>query len=191
MGLDSAGIELDRRGYVRVNERLETTAPDTWAMGDCAGSPQFTHVAYDDFRIMRDNLNGGNRTTQNRLVPFCMFTDPELARVGLNESEAKSSGIDYRLVKLPMAAVLRTRTISEPRGFIKMLIDVASDRILGITVFGAEASELMAAVQTAMLGELPYTVLRDAIFTHPTAAEGLTVLLADVAPKATHEVATS
>ncbi|HEX7176274.1 MAG TPA: mercuric reductase [Pyrinomonadaceae bacterium] len=191
MGLDLAGIELDRRGYVRVNERLETTAPGTWAMGDCAGSPQFTHVAYDDFRVVRDNLNGGNRTTENRLVPFCMFTDPELARVGLNESEAKNSGIDYRLVKLPMAAVLRTRTISEPRGFIKMLLDVASDRILGITVLGAEASELMAVVQTAMLGELPYTVLRDAIFTHPTAAEGLNVLLADVAPKAMHEFATS
>jgi len=180
MGLELAGIELDRRGYIKVNDRLETTAPDMWAMGDCAGSPQFTHVAYDDFRIVRDNLNGGNRTTQNRLVPFCMFTDPELVRVGLNESEANSSGIDYRLVKLPMAAVLRTRTISEPRGFIKMLIDVASDRILGITVFGAEASELMAAVQTAMLGELPYTVLRDAIFTHPTMAEGLGVLLAGV-----------
>src|SRR6266478_5681109 len=191
MGLELAGIELDRRGYIKVNDRLETTAPDMWAMGDCAGSPQFTHVAYDDFRIVRDNLNGGNRTTHNRLVPFCMFTDPELVRVGLNESEAKSSGIDYRLVKLPMAAVLRTRTISEPRGFIKMLIDVASDRILGITVLGAEASELMAAVQTAMLGELPYTVLRDAIFTHPTAAEGLIALLADVAPKATHEFATS
>lgn len=191
MGLELAGIELDRRGYIRVNERLETTAPDTWAMGDCAGSPQFTHVAYDDFRIVRDNLNGGNRTTQNRLVPYCMFTDPELARVGLNESEAKNSGIDYRLVKMPMAAVLRTRTISEPRGFIKILLDVANDRILGITVLGAEASELMAAVQTAMLGELPYTSLRDAIFTHPTAAEGLTVLLADVASKAMQGVATS
>lgn len=191
MGLDLAGVELDQRGYIRVNERLETTEPDTWAMGDCAGSPQFTHVAYDDFRIVRDNLNGGNRTTQNRLVPFCMFTDPELARVGLNESEAKNRGIGYRLAKLPMAAVLRTRTISEPRGFIKMLIDTASDRILGITVFGAEASELMAVVQTAMLGELPYTVLRDAIFTHPTAAEGLTGLLADVGTETKHEFATS
>jgi pyruvate/2-oxoglutarate dehydrogenase complex dihydrolipoamide dehydrogenase (E3) component len=160
-------------------------------MGDCAGSPRFTHVAYDDFRIVRDNLNGGKRTTQNRLIPFCMFTDPELARVGLNESEAKNGGVDYRQVKLPMAAVLRTRTISEPRGFIKMLIDAASDRILGITVLGAEASELMAVVQTAMLGELPYTVLRDAVFTHPTAAEGLTVLLADVATKAMHGFAAS
>jgi pyruvate/2-oxoglutarate dehydrogenase complex dihydrolipoamide dehydrogenase (E3) component len=189
IGLELAGVELDRRGYVRVNERLETTAPDTWAVGDCAGSPQFTHVAYDDFRVVRDNLNGGSRTTENRLVPFCMFTDPELARVGLNESEAQSSGVDYRLVKLPMAAVLRTRTISEPRGFVKMLLGAASDRILGLTVFGAEASELMAVVQTAMLGGLPFTTLRDGIFTHPTAAEGLTALLADVAPKATPEFA--
>ena len=183
MGLDVAGVQVDERGYVSVNERLETTAANTWAVGDCAGSPQFTHVAYDDFRIVRDNINGGNRSTQNRLVPYVMFTDPELARVGLNESEAKSGGIDYRQVKMPMAAVLRTRTVSEPRGFIKMLIDTTSDRILGITVFGTEASEMMAVVQTAMLGGLPYTVLRDAIFTHPTAAEGLTGLLADVAAK--------
>jgi pyruvate/2-oxoglutarate dehydrogenase complex dihydrolipoamide dehydrogenase (E3) component len=190
IGLDLAGIELDERGYIKVNERLETTASNVWAVGDCAGSPQFTHVAFDDFRIVRDNLNGSNRSTQNRLVPYVMFTDPELARVGLNESEAKSRGINYRLVKMPMAAVLRTRTLSEPRGFIKMLLDAESDRILGITVFGAEASELMATVQTAMLGQLPFTVLRDAIFTHPTAAEGLTVLLADVATKATQEFAT-
>jgi pyruvate/2-oxoglutarate dehydrogenase complex dihydrolipoamide dehydrogenase (E3) component len=187
IGLDLAGVELDARGYIKVNERLETTALDTWAMGDCAGSPQFTHVSFDDFRIVRDNLNGGNRTTRNRLIPFCMFTDPQLARVGLNESEAKNRRIDYRLVKMPMAAVLRTRTLSEPRGFMKMLIEATSDRILGLTVFGAEASELMATVQTAMLGELPYTALRDAIFTHPTVAEGLTVLLADVANASTKD----
>ena len=178
---DIAGVELDSRGYVKVNERLETTAPGVWAMGDCAGSPQFTHVAFDDFRIVRDNLNGGNRTTRNRLVPFCMFTDPELARVGLNESEAQARGIAYRTARMPMAAVLRTRTLSAERGFMKILIDTASDRILGFTVFGVEASELMAAVQTAMLGQLPFTLLRDALFTHPTAAEGLTVLLADAA----------
>jgi len=116
-------------------------------------------------------------------VPFCIFTDPELARVGMNESEAKARGIEYRLVKLPLAAVLRTRTLSEPRGFMKLLIDAESDRILGFTAFGVEASELLAAVQTAMLGELPYTFLRDAIFTHPTIAEGLTVLLANVPAK--------
>jgi pyruvate/2-oxoglutarate dehydrogenase complex dihydrolipoamide dehydrogenase (E3) component len=180
MGLDLAGIELDARGYIVVDDRLETTAPRVWAVGDCAGSPQFTHVAFDDFRIVHDALNGGTRTTRDRLVPYCMFTDPELARVGLNESEAKARGVDYRLAAMPMSAVLRTRTLSEPRGFMKMLIDAGSDRILGFTVFGAEASELMATVQTAMLGQLPFTVLRDALFTHPTAAEGLTALLANV-----------
>jgi pyruvate/2-oxoglutarate dehydrogenase complex dihydrolipoamide dehydrogenase (E3) component len=181
IGLELAGITLDARGYVVVSDRLETTAPDVWAVGDCAGSPQFTHVAFDDFRVVHDTLGGGIRTTRDRLVPFCMFTDPELARVGLNESEAKARGIDYRLATMPMSAVLRTRTLSEPRGFMKMLIDAGSDRILGFTAFGAEASELMATVQTAMLGQLPFTVLRDALFTHPTAAEGLTVLLANVA----------
>jgi pyruvate/2-oxoglutarate dehydrogenase complex dihydrolipoamide dehydrogenase (E3) component len=180
IGLDLAGVELGTRGYIIVSDRLETTAPDVWAVGDCAGSPQFTHVAFDDFRIVRDALNGGTRTTRDRLVPFCMFTDPELARVGLNESEAKASRINYRLATMPMSAVLRTRTLSAPRGFMKMLIDTDSDRILGFTVFGAEASELMATVQTAMLGQLPFTILRDALFTHPTAAEGLTVLLANV-----------
>ena len=180
IGLELAGVEVDARGNIVVNERLETTAADVWAVGDCAGSPQFTHVAFDDFRIVRDNLAGGDRTTRERLVPFCMFTDPELARVGLNETEAKRRGLSYRVATIPMAAVLRTRTLSEPRGFIKMLIEEAGDRILGFSAFGAEASELMATVQTAMLGHLPFTVLRDALFTHPTAAEGLTVLLADV-----------
>jgi pyruvate/2-oxoglutarate dehydrogenase complex dihydrolipoamide dehydrogenase (E3) component len=180
IGLDLAEVELDERGYVKVNERLETTAANVRAVGDCAGGPQFTHVAFDDFRIVRDNLNGGSRSTRDRLIPYVMFTDPELARVGLNETDAESRGLEYRLVKMPMAAVLRTRTLSEPRGMIKMLLDANSDRILGITMFGAEASEMMAVVQTAMLAELPFTGLRDAIFTHPTTAEGLSVLLADV-----------
>src|SRR2546426_6379841 len=189
IGLEAAGVELDERGYIKVNERLETTAAGVWAMGDCAGSPQFTHVAFDDFRVVRDNLNGGNRTTRDRLIPFCMFTDPQLPRGGCNESEAKKRGIGYRLAKIPMAAVLRAVTLSETRGFVKILIDDRSDRILGFTVLGAEGSEMMAAVQTAMLGGLPYTVLRDAIFTHPTAAEGLTVLLASVPAKAAQQSA--
>jgi pyruvate/2-oxoglutarate dehydrogenase complex dihydrolipoamide dehydrogenase (E3) component len=184
IGADLAGVELDSRGYVKVNDRLETTAPGIWAMGDCAGSPQFTHVAFDDFRIVRDNLTGGDRTTRNRLIPFCMFTDPPLARVGINESEARARGIPYRTARMPMASVLRTRTLSEPRGFMKMLIAEGSDRILGFTAFGTEASELL--VQTAMLGDLPYTALRDALFTHPTAAEGLTVLLANVKRHSRH-----
>lgn len=184
IGLEAAGIEFDARGYIKVNERLQTTAPDVWAMGDCAGSPQFTHVAYDDFRVVRDNLNGDSRTTHDRLIPFCMFTDPELARVGLNETEAKRCGIPYRLAKMPMAGVLRAVAIGETRGLIKMLVESETDRILGLTAFGTEASEMMAAVQTAILGGLPYTVLRDAIFAHPTVAEGLVFLLANVPAKA-------
>jgi pyruvate/2-oxoglutarate dehydrogenase complex dihydrolipoamide dehydrogenase (E3) component len=189
IALDKTGVELDARGYIKVNERLETTAPSIWAVGDCAGSPQFTHVAFDDFRVIRDNLNGGNRTTLNRLIPYCIFTDPELARIGLNEAQAKSRGIECRVVKIPMAAVFRAETLSEPRGFLKMLIEKDSDRILGITVFGVEASEPMATVQTAMLAGLPYTALRDAIFAHPTAAEGLVRLLASAPARASHQAA--
>jgi pyruvate/2-oxoglutarate dehydrogenase complex dihydrolipoamide dehydrogenase (E3) component len=189
IGLETAGIELNERGHIKVNERLETTAPGVWAMGDCAGSPQFTHVAFDDFRVVRDNLEGGSRTTRDRLIPFCLFSDPELARVGLNETEAKTRGIAYRLATLPMAAVLRAVTLGETRGFVKILIDAQSDHILGFTALGVEASEMMAAVQTAMLGELPYTVLRDAIFTHPTVAEGLVFLLASVPARAMQQPA--
>jgi pyruvate/2-oxoglutarate dehydrogenase complex dihydrolipoamide dehydrogenase (E3) component len=177
IGLERAGVDLTERGYIRVDERLATTAPGVWAMGECAGSPQFTHVAFDDFRVVHDNLTGGNSTTTDRLVPYCMFLDPELARVGRNESQARRDGIGYRLLTLPMAAVLRTRTLSEPRGFMKMLLAADSDEILGFTAFGAEASELMAAVQTAMIGRVPYTTLQHAIFAHPTIAEGLTFLL--------------
>ena len=180
IGLEQVGVELDERGYIKVNDRLETTASNVWAMGDCAGSPQFTHVAYHDFRVVRDNLKGGNRSTKDRIVPFCMFTDPELARVGRNETEAKRDKIEYRVAKLPMVNVLRTHTIAEPRGFMKMLIGKDSDEILGFTAFGIEASELMAAVQTAMVGRLPYTALRDAIFAHPTMSEGLVYLLGQV-----------
>src|SRR3984957_1451856 len=180
IGLEQVGVELDERGYIKVNDRLETTASNVWAMGDCAGSPQFTHVANHHFRDVRDNLNGGNRTTKDRIVPFCMFTDPELARVGRNETEAKGAKIEYRVATLPMANVLRTHTIAEPRGFMKMLIGKDSDEIVGFTAFGIEASELMAAVQTAMVGRLPYTMLRDSIFAHPTMAEGLVYLLSQV-----------
>jgi pyruvate/2-oxoglutarate dehydrogenase complex dihydrolipoamide dehydrogenase (E3) component len=182
-GLEHAGVQLDAHGYIKVNERLETTAQNVWAMGDCAGSPQFTHVGYDDYSIVHANLSGGNRTTRNRLIPFCMFTDPELARVGKNEVEARRDGIEYRLAKMPMAEVLRTKTVSEPRGLMKVLVAKDSDEILGFTALGFEASEQMAAMQTAMLGRIPYTVLRDAILTHPTMAEGLNQLLASVPPR--------
>jgi pyruvate/2-oxoglutarate dehydrogenase complex dihydrolipoamide dehydrogenase (E3) component len=178
-----AGVELDSRGYIRVNDKLQTTAPDVWATGECAGSPQFTHVGEDDCRIVLDNLAGGNRTTRDRLIPYCLFTDPELAHVGLTESEAREKGVPYRIAHMPMEMVLRTHTLSETRGFMKALIG-NDDRILGFTAFGAEASELMAVAQTAMLGGVPYTVLRDAIWTHPTVAEGLIGLFAT--PPSTH-----
>lgn len=173
-----AAVDLDSRGYIQVNEKLQTSAADVWAMGDCAGSPQFTHVGFDDSRVVLDNLAGGSRTTRGRLIPFCLFTDPELARVGMNESSARAKNVPYRVAQLPMSLVLRTRTLSQTRGFIKALIG-ADDKILGFTALGAEASELMAVVQTAMLGGMPYTALRDAIFTHPTAAEGLIALFAN------------
>jgi pyruvate/2-oxoglutarate dehydrogenase complex dihydrolipoamide dehydrogenase (E3) component len=185
IGLELTGVELDERGYIRVNERLMTTSENIWAMGDCAGSPQFTHVAVDDFLIVHANLNGGNRTTKNRLIPFCMFTDPELVRVGRNESEARNEGIEYRLAKMAIAEVLRTRTVSERRGFMKILIAKESDEILGFTAFGFEASELLAAVEIAMVGHLPYTVLRDAMLAHPTISEGLNQLVAGVSAKST------
>ena len=173
IGLDVAGVELDNRGYIKVNERLETSAPDVWAIGECAGSPQFTHVSFDNFRVIRDNLAGGNRTTRDRLIPYCMFTDPPLARVGLSEGDAQRQGIEARVAKLPMGAVLRTHTIGETQGFMKALVGARDDRILGFTMFGPEAGEVMASVQMAMLAGLPYTDLRNAILAHPTMAEGL------------------
>jgi pyruvate/2-oxoglutarate dehydrogenase complex dihydrolipoamide dehydrogenase (E3) component len=182
IGLDVAGVELDSRGYIKVNERLETTAPEVWAIGECAGSPQFTHVSYDDFRIIRDNLAGGDRTTRGRLIPYCMFTDPPLARVGLSEGEAKRAGIEVRVAKLPMGSVLRTRTIGETQGFMKALVAACDADILGFTMIGAEGGEVMAVVQAAMLAGLPYTRLRDAVIAHPTMAEGLNSLFSNVPP---------
>ncbi len=176
IGLELAGVALDARGHVAVDERLRTAAAGVWAAGDCAGSPQFTHVGYDDFRVVLANLTGGDRVTTGRQVPSCLFTDPELARVGLSERQAKEQGVEYRVAKIPMRAVLRTWTLTEPRGFLKALIEKDGDRILGFTAFGAEAGEVLAVVQVAMAAGLPYTALRDAVLTHPTMAEGLVVL---------------
>jgi pyruvate/2-oxoglutarate dehydrogenase complex dihydrolipoamide dehydrogenase (E3) component len=180
IGLELAGVETDARGFVKVNERLQTTTSDVWAVGDCAGSPMFTHIGFDDFRVVRDNLAGGHRVTTGRQVPYCLFTDPELARIGFNESEAKARGLHYRLAKLPMSNVLRALTVSETRGFMKALIEADGDRILGFTAFGPEAGEVVAIVQLAMSAGLPYTVLRDSILTHPTMAEGLIGLFSAV-----------
>lgn len=179
IGLEEAGVELTDRGYIRVNERLETTSPDTWAIGECAGSPQFTHLSLDDFRVIRDNLSGGHRTTEGRLVPYCMFIDPPLARVGMSEREARDSGVHVRVAKLPMRAVLRTRTTSDNTGFMKALVG-DDDRIVGFAMIGPDAGEVMAVVQIAMMAHLPYTSVRDAILTHPTMAEGLNALFSDV-----------
>jgi pyruvate/2-oxoglutarate dehydrogenase complex dihydrolipoamide dehydrogenase (E3) component len=179
IGLADAGVELDQRGYIRVNERLETSAPGVWALGESAGSPQFTHASVDDFRIIRDNFAGGNRSTRDRLVPYCMFTDPPLAHVGLSETEARARGVPVRVARLPISAVLRTQATDEKEGFMKALVG-ADDRILGFTMIGSEAGEVMAAVQTAMLAGLPYPRLRDAVIAHLTMAEGLGPLLSNV-----------
>jgi pyruvate/2-oxoglutarate dehydrogenase complex dihydrolipoamide dehydrogenase (E3) component len=187
LGLDLAGVELTDRRYIKVNERLQTTAPGVWAIGEVAGSPQFTHISLDDFRVVHANLTGGNRVTTGRQVPYCLFTDPELARVGLSEMEAKARSIAYRLFKSPMEANLRARTLSETRGFLKALVGTDSDRILGFTAFGVSAGEIMSAVQMAMIAGLPYTALRDAVLTHPTLVEGLIGLFSSV-PSVHHVV---
>jgi pyruvate/2-oxoglutarate dehydrogenase complex dihydrolipoamide dehydrogenase (E3) component len=179
--LELAGVELTDRGYIKVNERLQTTAPGVWAIGEIAGSPQFTHISIDDFRVVHANLTGGNRVTTGRQVPYCLFTDPELARIGLSETEAEAQGIAYRLFKVPMETNLRAHTLSETRGFVKALVEADSDRILGFTAFGAGAGETLAAVQIAMIAGLPYIALRDAILTHPTLVEGLISLFSSAA----------
>jgi pyruvate/2-oxoglutarate dehydrogenase complex dihydrolipoamide dehydrogenase (E3) component len=181
LGLELAGVELTGRGYIKVNDRLQTTAPGVWAIGEVAGSPQFTHISADDFRVVHDNLNGRSHSTTGRQVPYCLFTDPELAHVGLSENEAKARGIAYRLFKVPMEAVLRARTLSETRGFLKALVEAGGERILGFTAFGVGAAEIMSAVQVAMIAGLPYTTLRDAVLTHPTLVEGLVPLFSSAA----------
>jgi pyruvate/2-oxoglutarate dehydrogenase complex dihydrolipoamide dehydrogenase (E3) component len=180
IGLEEAGVALDERGYVRTNERLETNAAGVWALGECAGSPQFTHVSEDDFRIVIDNIAGGKRSTRDRLVPYCMFTDPPLAHVGLSEGEAERQNVAARVGRLPTSAVLRAQAIGEMQGLMKILVGANDDRILGFTMIGSEAGEVMAVVQTAMLAGLPYTQLRDSVLAHPTMSEGLGFLLASV-----------
>jgi pyruvate/2-oxoglutarate dehydrogenase complex dihydrolipoamide dehydrogenase (E3) component len=180
IGLELAGVELTDRGYIKVNERLQTTAPGVWAIGEVAGSPQFTHVSVDDFRVVYDSITGGKRVTTGRLVPFCLFTDPEFARVGLSEKEAKAQGMAYRLFKIPMEAVMRASTLAETQGFLKALVEADGDRILGFTGLGVGAGEVLSSVQIAMLAGLPYTALRDAILTHPTLVEGFIPLFSSV-----------
>lgn len=186
LGLELAGVDLTDRGYIKVNERLQTTAPGVWAIGEVAGSPQFTHISVDDFRVVHANLTGGNRVTTGRQVPYCLFTDPELAHIGLSETEAQRQRIPYRLFKIPMEANLRARSLSETRGFFKALVGIDHDRVLGFTAFAVDAGEIVASVQVAMIAGLPYTALRDAILTHPTLVEGLIPLFSSTA--STHHV---
>jgi pyruvate/2-oxoglutarate dehydrogenase complex dihydrolipoamide dehydrogenase (E3) component len=180
LGLEVAGVELTDRGYIKVNERLQTTAPGVWAIGEVAGSPQFTHISVDDFRVVHSNLTGGSRVTTGRQVPYCLFTDPELAHIGLSETQANRQGIAYRLFKVPMETNLRARTLAETRGFLKALVEADGDRILGFTALGVGAGEILASIQVAMIAGLPYTALRDAVLTHPTLAEGLIPLFSRV-----------
>jgi hypothetical protein len=164
------------------------TAAGIWAIGECAGSPQFTHVSEDDFRIIRDNLNGGNRSTSDRLIPYCMFTDPPLAHVGLSEGDAERQGVIVRVARLPLDSVLRAQAAGERQGFMKVLVGENDDRILGFTMIGAAAGEVMAVVQMAMLAGAPYGRLAEAILAHPTMAEGLGMLFSNVPRRSLHHV---
>ena len=180
IGLEQAGIELNSSGYVQVNDRLETNAPGVWAIGECAGSPQFTHASVHDFKIVSANMAGEDRSTRGRLIPHVLFTDPPLAHVGLTEQEAQKKSIPVRVAKLPMSRVLRTEATEETTGFMKVLVAACDDRILGFTMLGAESGEVMAAMQTAMLAKMPFQELRDAVIAHLTYAEGLGSLLAGI-----------
>ena len=174
---EAAGIHLDKHGYIQVNEQLETNVPGVFAFGDVKGGPAFTHVSYDDFRILRTNLlEHGSASTRDRLVPYTIFIDPQFGRVGMTENEARKQGRNIRVAKLPMNAVIRALETGETRGFMKAVVDADTQRILGCAVLGLEGGEIMAIIQVAMMGKLPYTDLKDAVFTHPTLAEGLNAL---------------
>lgn len=174
LGLEAAGVEIDDKGYIKVNERLETTAAGVYALGDVKSGPAFTHISYDDFRILKANLlDGGTRTTADRPVPYTVFTDPQLGRVGLTEQEARAKGLDIKVAKLPMTSVARAIETDETRGFMKAVVDAKTDQILGCAILGVEGGEIMAVLEVAMLGKLPFTALRDGVFAHPTLAESL------------------
>ncbi|MDQ3794402.1 MAG: mercuric reductase [Actinomycetota bacterium] len=181
LNLEAAGVETDKRGFIKVNERLETNVPGIWALGDVKGGPAFTHISYDDFRIVRTNLlEGGNATINDRMVPYTIFIDPQLGRVGLSEEEAREQSRNVRVAKMPMSHVARALEVDEPRGVMKAVVDAETHQILGCAVLGIEGGEVMAMIQIAMMGGVPYTVLRDAIFAHPTLAESLNNLFATI-----------
>lgn len=182
VGIETAGVELTATRHVKVNEYLQTSVPGIFAVGDCAGSPHFTHIGFDDFRVVRDFLLNKQplRSTTNRQVPYTLYTNPELAHVGLSESAAQKAGVQYRVAKLPMAAFLRTRTMDATQGFAKALVSASDDTILGFTALGPKAGELLPVVQLAMSAGLPYTSIASLIVTHPTLNEGLVSLFGSV-----------
>nr|BBH85774.1 mercuric reductase [Thermosporothrix sp. COM3] len=181
LNLEAAGIKTDQKGYVQVNERLETNVTGVYAIGDVKGGPAFTHISYDDYRILRANLlHHGSATTRGRLVPYTIFTDPQLGRVGLSEKEAKAQNITYRVARLPMSSVSRALEVDEPRGVMKALIDPESKQILGCAILGIDGGEIMSMIEIAMMGKLPYTALKDGVFTHPTLAESLNSLFTSI-----------
>jgi pyruvate/2-oxoglutarate dehydrogenase complex dihydrolipoamide dehydrogenase (E3) component len=181
LALAAAGVTIDPKGFIVVNERLETSAEGVWALGDVKGGPSFTHISYDDFRIIRDKLlQGRDRTTTGRLVPYTVFTDPQLGRIGLTEREAQAQGRDYRVARMPMTHVARAVEMGESRGVMKVLVDPHSGKLLGAAILGIEGGELMAMLQLAMIGNLPYHSLRDAVFAHPTLAESFNNLFANI-----------
>jgi pyruvate/2-oxoglutarate dehydrogenase complex dihydrolipoamide dehydrogenase (E3) component len=174
LNLPAAGVATDEKGFIRANERLETSAPGIYALGDVKGGPAFTHISYDDFRILRTNLlEGGSAAITGRLVPYTVFIDPQLGRVGLSETEARQRGIDVRVAKMPMSWVARAIEMSETRGFMKAVVDAKTGQILGAAVLGVEGGEIVAMLQVAMMGGVPYATLKEAIFAHPTLAESL------------------
>ncbi len=177
LDLEKAGIETDEKGYVRVNDRLETTAVGVYAVGDVKGGPAFTHISYDDYRVLKENLlDGGSRTIKGRIVPYCVYTDPQLGRVGLSETEAKEQGRAYKVARLEMSSVARAFETGQTRGMMKALVDGETKQILGAAILGADGGEIMSMIEIAMMGGLPYTALRDATLAHPTFAESLNVL---------------
>jgi pyruvate/2-oxoglutarate dehydrogenase complex dihydrolipoamide dehydrogenase (E3) component len=174
LNLAAAGVQTSDRGLIQVNDRLETTAEGVYALGDIKGGPAFTHISYDDFRIIRSNLiEKKTASTKNRQVPYTLFIDPQLGRVGLTESEARKQGRSIRVAKLPMTHVARALEVDETRGFMKAVVDAESNQILGAAILGLEGGEVMAALEIAMMGKLPYTALRDGTFAHPTLVESL------------------
>jgi pyruvate/2-oxoglutarate dehydrogenase complex dihydrolipoamide dehydrogenase (E3) component len=178
---EAGGIQLDKKGYIQVNERLETNVPGVYAMGDVKGGPAFTHVSFDDFRILRTNLlEHGSASTRDRVVPYTIFIDPQFGRIGMSEREARKQGRNIRVAKLPMNAVIRALETGETRGFMKALVDADAKQILGCAILGLEGGEIMAIIQVAMMGKLPYTALKEGVFTHPTLAEGINTLFATI-----------